>query len=113
MFSKGARYYAQQGAMKVHYGIKTIITQIYTNTSLAYHMLDMQQKAKASASYVLENLDPDNLKALMRRAFANRSFFNFTDALKDLKHLKKVMNQDDEAFKEVTKLYKSCWRGIC
>jgi len=49
----------------------------------------------------------------MRRAFANRAIFNFTDALKDLKQLQKVMKKDDEALKEVTKLYKSCWRGIC
>ena len=49
----------------------------------------------------------------MRRAFANRSTFNFNEALKDLKQLKKVMNKDDEAYKEVVKLYDSCWRGIC
>ena len=49
----------------------------------------------------------------MRRAFANRSMFNFGEALKDLKTLKKVMNPDDAALKEVDKMYKSCWRGIC
>jgi len=99
--------------LKEHEGIKTVAKQLYTNTSLAYHMLDDQGKARASASFVLEHLDADNFKALMRRAFANRSFFNFSEALKDLKQLKKVMNQDDAALKEVEKMYKSCWRGIC
>ena len=76
-------------------------------------MLNEQGKAKSSATFVLENLDSNNFKALMRRAFANRSMFNFGEALKDLKTLKKVMNPDDAALKEVDKMYKSCWRGIC
>ena len=62
---------------------------------------------------MLENLDPNNFKALMRRAFANRSQLNFKDALADLKQLKKVMDSDDAALQEVEKMYKSCWRGIC
>ena len=40
--------------------IKTKITQLYTNRSLAFHNLDQQASALSDASFVLNKLDPKN-----------------------------------------------------
>ena len=48
----------------------------------------------------------------MRRAYALRMQLKFSDALKDLKLLKKIMDPSDKALAEVNKMYKSCWLGI-
>ena len=44
-------------------------------------MLDDQNNVLKGTSYVLEAIDPENLKALMRRAFAYRDSMDFTLAL--------------------------------
>ena len=61
------------------------------NRSLAYHQLDDQVKVIEDADYVIENLDANNFKALMRRAHAFRTNFRFDLALRDLKKLKSLM----------------------
>ena len=61
---------------------------MYTNRALAHHQLDDYVKAAEDASYVLEHFDGKNLKALMRRASANRNLFNFREAVVDLNKLK-------------------------
>ena len=94
-FSQGFVYYTVNGAPTNHAGIKTKITQILTNRALAYHMLNQQDKVLESTSYVLENLDPNNIKALMRRAFAYRADLSFELALKDLLKMKELMSPND------------------
>ena len=108
----GVECYASCGSLKECEGIRTKATQLLTNMSLAYHMLDQQEQALQSADHVLEHLDENNYKALMRRAYALRTQFRFTEALKDLSKLKKMMDPSDNALKEVNKMYKSCWLGI-
>ena len=75
-------------------------------------MLDDQKNVLKGTSYVIEAIDPDNLKALMRRAYAYRDSMDFTLALQDLKKLKELMHPNDKALKEVRKLHNSCIRGI-
>ena len=81
------------------------------NRSLAYHQLDDQVKVIEDADYVIENLDPNNLKALMRRAHAFRSNFRFHLALRDLKKLRSLMNRNDKAIQEVIKFHNMCVKG--
>ena len=63
------------------------------------------------ADYVIENLDANNLKALMRRAHAFRQNFRFDLALRDLKKLRSLMNPNDKAIQEVKKFHNMCVRG--
>ena len=69
--------------------IKTKITQLYTNRSLAFHNLGQQASALSDASYVLNKLDPKNQKALFRRAHALKLQGKFEDAVRDLQLLYK------------------------
>ena len=53
--------------------IKTKITQIYTNRATSLHLLNQQASVISDATFVLENLDSTNKKALYRRAHAFRT----------------------------------------
>ena len=111
-YGEGITYYFSVGSPTHYEGIKTKITQIYTNRALAFHMLNQQENVLECANYVLENLDPCNFKALMRRAISNRSFLKFDLAKKDLRKLRELMHPNDTARKEVKKLLNSCERAI-
>jgi len=70
LFSEGIKVYEDTGRCKSQANIMTVITQIYTNRSLAFHLLNQQASALSDANYVLVNLDSNNQKALFRRAHA-------------------------------------------
>lgn len=57
LFSEGIRVYEDTGKPKSKENIKTVVTQIYTNRSLAFHLLNQQASALSDANYVLVNLD--------------------------------------------------------
>lgn len=60
-----------------------------------YHNTGDQQKAMADATYVLENLDAKNPKALLRRAHGYKINQNWEKAVKDLQELHKITGNDD------------------
>lgn len=74
-------------------------------------MLEQEEKASDDATYVLENLDEINLKALMRRAHSLRSRFKFAEACTDLEKLEILMNPRDNAIKDVQNMLDSCRKG--
>jgi hypothetical protein len=63
--------------------IKTKVTQLFTNRSIAFHSLDQQASAFSDANTVLTKFDPKNLKALYRRAFALKSQGKYDEAVRD------------------------------
>ena len=75
-------------------------------------MLDNQAKVIESADYVLEHLDPNNFKALMRRAYALRDNYRFDLALKDLRKLRELMHPKDSAIQEVKVMHNQCVKGV-
>lgn len=67
-----------------------LATQIYTNRALSWHSIDNQADAFADANYVLSSIDPDNTKALFRRAHCYRLKHQYALALHDLEHICRV-----------------------
>jgi hypothetical protein len=65
-----------------------------------HHNLGDQDDAIADSTYVLENLDSKNPKALLRRSFGNRTYSRWSDAVKDLQELNKVTNNEDAKVKK-------------
>jgi hypothetical protein len=59
-FSEGINMFEAAGSPLTSDDIKTKITQLYTNRSLAFHNLDQQASALSDASFVLNKLDPIN-----------------------------------------------------
>ena len=66
------------------------VTNLYTNRALAYHQLDRQNWVLNDTNYVLNNIDPNNAKALYRRAHSYEKKGEIDLAVKDLKHFIKV-----------------------
>ena len=64
--------------------IKTKITQIYTNRCTSLHLLNQQSSVITDATFVLEQLDDTNKKALYRRAHAYRTQEKYEQAARDL-----------------------------
>ena len=86
----------------VKYGqIKTLITQIFTNRSTSFHLLNQQNSAEIDATFVLDHLDTDNKKAMYRRAHAYRCQKKYEEACRDLSNLLKTHGQDKEIKKEL------------
>lgn len=77
-----------------------MIGQIYTNRAKTYHLTDDQDKAAADATYVLENINSANPKALLRRAHAARSKNDWESAARDYQTLYKVQ-ADKETMKDL------------
>ena len=88
-FSEGINMFEAAGSPLTSDEIKTKVTQLYTNRSLAFHNLDQQASALSDSSFVLTKLDPKNQKALFRRAHALKTQGKFEDAVRDLQLLYK------------------------
>jgi len=67
--------------------VKLKITQIYTNRCLSFHHLNQQSSVISDATFVIENLDSFNAKALFRRSNAYKQQERFADAVADLEVL--------------------------
>ena len=65
----------------------TVVTQLYTNRSLAWHQIGNQADAMKDACYVLDNLDGKNTKALFRRAAGLKLKGDFAGAIQDLERI--------------------------
>lgn len=111
-FSEGINLFEAAGSPLTSEDIKTKITQLYTNRSLAFHNLDQQASALSDASFVINKLDPKNQKALFRRAHALKSQGKFEDAVRDLQllykeqpesHIKKELDECLKLFTEQRK----------
>ena len=90
-FSEGINLYlADPQTFKTDKDVKLKVTQLYTNRSLAHHQLADEASARADADHVLTNLDPANVKALNRRAVANKSLGNVEEAIRDFQALLKT-----------------------
>lgn len=101
-FSEGINLY--QKHKSVCEGSKDIIAkvvQLYTNRALAWSSLGNQDDCLKDASYVLENLDGENSKALFRRAMAYKSKGQLAKASIDLEALVKVEPKNPHAKKEL------------
>lgn len=83
LFSEGIKHYEEAGKPKDHENIGTTVTQIYTNRCLAFHSIDQQNSVLSDATYVLENLDKLNAKALFRRVHAYKQMEKYAEAVKD------------------------------
>ena len=55
----------------------TLVTQCYTNRAVCWHKLGNHKRALEDASYVLDYIDSKNLKAIFRRAAANKALKNY------------------------------------
>ena len=53
-----------------HENIRLVASQLYTNRALIQFKLEKYTESLESANYVLNYFDPDNFKALMRKAEA-------------------------------------------
>jgi tetratricopeptide (TPR) repeat protein len=70
--------------------VKLKVTHLYTNRSLSHHQLSDNQKAFEDADHVLRYLDDKNVKALNRRATANKALGRVEDSIRDYQQLLKV-----------------------
>lgn len=84
LFSEAIKLFEDNGRPLENLEVKTVITQIYTNRSLAFHSIDQQNSALSDANYVIEQLDSLNSKALFRRVHALKKSEKFAEAVKDL-----------------------------
>ena len=105
-FSEGINMYlADPQTFKTDKDVKLKVTQLYTNRSLAHHQLSDQASARADADYVLNNLDPANVKALNRRAIANKALGNVEEAIRDFQALLKTKPANEaEVRKDIDEL---------
>lgn len=87
LFSEAVKLFEENGRPLENAEVKTVITQIFTNRSLAFHSIDQQNSALSDANYVLEQLDSLNAKALFRRVHAFKKAEKFAEAVKDLETL--------------------------
>lgn len=87
LFSEGVKLFEEQGKPIENLEVKTVITQIFTNRSLAFHSIDQQNSALSDANYVIEHLDSLNAKALFRRVHAFKKVEKYAEAVKDLETL--------------------------
>ena len=101
LFSEGIKLYEDTGRPKSQANIKTLITQIYTNRAIAFHLLNQQASALSDASYVLTNLDPSNQKALFRRANACKALQRYEDAVRDFDAYMKANPSDSSVKKDL------------
>jgi tetratricopeptide (TPR) repeat protein len=80
------------------------ITQLYTNRALAWHNIDNQEDAFKDADFVLTHLDPNNTKALFRRAHCYKLKSQFSLAVQDLEKLCQLDTKNPIAKKDLIEL---------
>lgn len=83
-FSEAIKTFEAEGAPLSTDSIKLVVSQIYTNRSLAFHFLNQQASAFSDANYVLTKIDAKNQKALFRRAHALKVQEKYEEAVRDL-----------------------------
>lgn len=84
VFSEAINTFEAAGAPLTDSTVKTVVTQLMTNRSLSFHLLNQQASALTDATYVLTKLDPTNAKALFRRAHSYKSQEKWELAARDL-----------------------------
>ena len=96
IFSQAIQLFKNADCPMGHAGIKTKITQIYTNRATSFHMVNEQDRCEADCNYVIKHLDERNLKALFRRAHALRAREEYALAAQDLEKLIKYSDNGKE-----------------
>ena len=95
-FSEAIRLYEDSGRPANKGDIKTKVTQIYMNRATSLHMLNQQSSVELDCTFVLEQLDATNKKALYRRAHAYRTQRKFEEAARDLQAIMKAHGEEDD-----------------
>lgn len=104
-FSEGITLYQKHEKLcKGNKDLMAKVTQLYTNRALAWHSLGNQDDALKDATYVIENIDSENPKALFRRAIAYKTKGQTTKAAKDLETLVRVEPKNPHAKKELLQI---------
>ncbi len=93
-FSEAINMHEAAGSPLSNPDLKLKVTQIYTNRCLAFHHLNQQASALSDANFVLQKLDPNNAKALFRRAHCYKTMDRWEDRMKDLQVLLKENNEE-------------------
>jgi tetratricopeptide (TPR) repeat protein len=83
-FSEAYNTFTEAKSPKSNESLCTKVTQVLTNRSLAFHQLNQQASALSDATIVLTQFDPQNQKALFRRAHAYKAQEKWEDAVRDL-----------------------------
>jgi len=101
-FTEGINLYTKHEKLcKGNKDLMAKVTPLYTNRALAWHSLGNHDDALKDATYVLENIDSENPKALFRRAIAYKTKGQTAKAAKDLETLVRVEPKNPHAKKEL------------
>ena len=104
-FTEGINIYKKnEETVKSNQELKTKAVQLFTNRSLAMHNMGNSHDAFADADFVLTNLDPENPKALYRRAQGYKSQSKTALAIKDLEKLSKLEPKNAACKKDLVEL---------
>jgi len=106
-FSTAINAFEQAGRPINKGDIKTKVTQIYTNRATSLHLLDQQSSVLADATFVIDNLDATNKKALYRRAYAYQKQGLFEEAGRDLQAIMKAHGEEDDIKAELSHCMKN------
>ena len=88
--------------------LKNIVSVLFTNRSLCYSKKGLEANVIADSTYVIENINKENVKALYRRALAFKHFGQNKESLADLKKILEIEPKNKDAIreeKEVKKLF--------
>ena len=88
-YSKGVDLYKKAKKPRAS-DVDLVIGQIYTNRALMHHNIGDQKAVIADATYVIDNLDAKNPKALLRRCAAFKIGLDWEHAVKDMQALYKI-----------------------
>lgn len=72
--------------------VRAIVINLYTNRGLANHQIDNQVDCFNDVNYVLTAIDPNNTKALFRRAYCYKLKSQLSLAVADLELLVSLDN---------------------
>eukprot|EP00826_Nyctotherus_ovalis_P026661 TRINITY_DN2080_c0_g2_i3.p1 TRINITY_DN2080_c0_g2~~TRINITY_DN2080_c0_g2_i3.p1 ORF type:complete len:146 (+),score=48.78 TRINITY_DN2080_c0_g2_i3:48-440(+) len=78
-----------------------VISQLYTNRSLCYYMLERHENAIADADAVIKNLDPKNAKAYFRKGLSLGKLGKHGKAIVELQQAAKLEPSNDLYTKEL------------
>ena len=71
------------------------MSQLYTNRSLCYYLLDIHDKSVQDADTVIKDLDPKNAKAYFRKGLALQKLGKQKEAIKELQQAVKLEPSND------------------
>jgi len=104
-FTEGINVFkSNEETVKSNEDLKTKAVQLFTNRSLAMHNMGNSTDAFADADFVLKNLDPQNAKALFRRAQGYKSRGSTALAVTDLELLSKLEPKNAACKKDLLEL---------